>query len=956
MLFWFQICRPAGSSVGNEAGKQQKGSSMKKIVSALVCYVLITTSGFADKVLILAPTVVGGMNSLEAQVALGLGYQVDLVSPAVWSQIPATGPNGFSSYRAIILGDPVGDISAISAAVANRGVWGPQIKGNIIIFGGDPANHPAGGSILTTNAIRFAVAQPNKPGLYIALSHYYDSGSVLSVQVLEPIGAFTIEAASECYEQAHIEATHPVMNDLTDAALSDWGCSVHETFASWPDSGPDKFLVLAIAEDVGTIVYTGTDLAVGIPYVLARGQGLEPVTNRLELTPRTASNPTNTPHTVCATVVTNGALAGGINVTFTVTSGGPNANTTGSAVTDASGVACFTYTGTGGIGTDTIVAECTDSQSQIITSSPVTKTWFNPCTASSLTAVAIVTCHSNTVLVTFDENVDITGTNKSNYTLDNGFNVTDVYFDGSQKQVLVTADQNFVSPTTYTLTIANVEDLCGRPTTPNPFVIHFQCTTLCPDIACPSNIVVDCDGPGGTKVHYVVYVDPVCTNVTLNCHPPPDSLFNVGTTTVYCSASAAGGGATNSCSFTVTVNDDIPPVINCPSNMVVNTACSSVAVPIAVGTTDNCCSSVGLVCTPPLSSLFDAGTITPVHCVATDCNGNTNSCDFTVQVIQVSDAGVPQITYCPTNILICATNGCGPMPDITAQVQTTDGGATVYVSQSIAPGTILCTNTSVTFTVSNLCGGVTNQTARVVVGPCCCNTLLSLRLPSPLTNITVWEVSGTPTAYNFPVNPMDSRLLAISGGPTADDFDFSSAGKYYDVFISDADGKPDTNGCCVTIVCNMPQANTDYASGNNIDAVELDFADGLRLGATSFGSVQLGQGLTDPNLLFTSGMATNALGLSDGNCSFLGYGTSSMTLCFLTPCPPSLSATAVSGTVILGWPNTASVWPAQWQLQVTPDLVHWTFYDATNVIPPVVITNIYNVALPAQFYRLFRTN
>ena len=927
---------------------------MKKIASALVCYVLVTASGFADKVLILAPTVRDGMNSVEAQVALGLGYQVDLVSPSVWANIPQTGPNGFSSYRAIILGDPIGDISAIKAAVDNRGVWGPKVNGNIIIFGGDPANHPPNGSILTTNAIRFAVDQPNKTGLYIALSHYYDAGSATSVQILEPFGAFTVEAVSECYEQAHIEATHPVMNDLTDAALSDWGCSVHETFATWPDSGPDKFLVLAIAEDAGTTVYTGPDLSTGIPYVLARGQGLAPATNRLVLTPSFASNPTNSLHTVCATLVTNGALAGGINVTFTVTSG-PNVNITGSATTDANGVACFTYSGNNGVGTDTIVAQCAGPNSSIIISSPVTKSWYNPCTAASLTAIASVICHTNQILVVFNENVDDTGTNKTSYTLDHGFTVTDVSFVGSSKDVLVTADQNFVPGTTYTLTIANVEDLCGRPTTPHPLMLTLQCTPLCPDIECPSNIVVDCEGQGGTKVHYEVHVDPACSNVLLNCFPPPDSLFYAGTTIVHCFASLSGS-VTNSCSFTVTVNDRIPPVINCPSNLVVYAACSSVAVPFVVGTTNNCCASVDVVCTPAPGSLFDVGT-TPVHCVATDCNGNTNSCDFTIQVIQVPDVGLPEITYSPTNILICATNGCGPMPDVTSQVQAANDGATVYVSQSIAPGTILCTNTSVTLTVSNLCGGVTNRTARVIVGPCCCTTLRLLRLPSLLTNITVWEVTGTPTAHNFSINPMDPNLLPISGGPNAGNYDFTSgAGEYYDVFLSNDDGTPNTNGCCVTIVCNLPQALTNYASGNNIDAVELDFADGLRLGATSVGSVQLGQGLDDPNLLFGSGLANNALGLSDGNGTFLGYGTSSITLCFSTPCPPSLTATAASGSVILGWPDKASAWPLSWQLQVSTNLVHWTFYDVTNVIPPVVITNPQNIQLPIQFYRLFRTN
>ena len=923
---------------------------MKQIVSAFVCYVLVTASCLADKVLILAPTVSGGMNSREAQVALGLGYQVDLVDNTVWGNIPATGPNGFSSYRAIILGDPeCGSLPSLAAAEANRTTWGPKVNGNVIIVGTDPSYPHPGGPTLTTNAIRFATDQPNKTGLYVSLSCYYNSAAPNTpVPVLEPFGTFKVNTV-ECWNKAHIVATHPVMNDLTDAILSNWSCSVHEGFGLWPDSGPNKFLVLAIAKGIGT--YAAADLSVGTPYILARGQGLAPVTNRFELTPATASNPTNTTHTVCALVVTNGAFAGGIAVTFNVTSG-PNAGTTGSATTDANGVACFTYAGNGGVGIDTIVAQYTDSQSQVIIANPVTKTWVDPC-GSALSANAMVQCGTNKILVIFNKIVDsTTGNNKVNYTLDHGFTVTDVSPVNNQ-EVWVTADQNFAAGMTYTLQISNVQDLCGRTLQPNPFTLYLTCDASCPDLQCPSNIVVQCTGPGGTKVHYAVYVNPDCTNVTLSSYPPSDSLFEVGTTTVDCIATT-GGGVTNSCSFTVTVTDEIPPTISCPSNLVIYADCSTVAVPFTVTASDNCCSYVSVVCTPPSGSLFTNGTTTSVHCVATDCSGNTNSCDFTVQVI-LTDAGPPVISYCPTNIVICTTNNCGPMPDATSQVQVADGTETVYISQSIAPGTILCSNTNVTFTVSNLCGGVDSRTARVVVGPCCCNALRTLRLPSALTNITVWESTGTETAYNFQIDPMDPRLLPISGGPTSSNYDFTTAAQeYYDVFLSDADGTPDTNGCCVTIVCNMAQVSANYATGNNIDAVELDFADGLRLGATSVGSVQLGQGLTDPNLLFTSGLANNALGLHDGNDTYLGYGVSSITLCFSTPCPPSLVAHAIAGGFALEWLNTA--WPDQWQLQVSTNLVHWRFYDATNLTSPVTITGLPSIQLPVQYYRLFRTN
>jgi hypothetical protein len=73
------------------------------------------------------------------------------------------------------------------------------------------------------------------------------------------------------------------------------------------------------------------------------------------LEPDTASNPINTQHTVTATVLHEGQPWSGHTVYFEVTSG-PNDGYDGYVPIDASGQASFTYTGDGGVGTDTIEA------------------------------------------------------------------------------------------------------------------------------------------------------------------------------------------------------------------------------------------------------------------------------------------------------------------------------------------------------------------------------------------------------------------------------------------------------------------------------------------------------------------------------------------------------------------------------------------------------------------------
>src|SRR6185369_2850323 len=94
----------------------------------------------------------------------------------------------------------------------------------------------------------------------------------------------------------------------------------------------------------------------------------------------------------------------------------------------------------------------------------------------------------------------------------------------------------------YHIQISGVTDFCGRVITPNPTTLAFQCGSACPGIVCPSNIVADCHGPGGTSVHYEVYLIPTCdTNgIVLVCSPPPDSIFPPGTTLVNCLAYKSG--------------------------------------------------------------------------------------------------------------------------------------------------------------------------------------------------------------------------------------------------------------------------------------------------------------------------------------------------------------------------------------------------------------------------------
>ena len=338
----------------------------------LVAGALVATAANAGTVLILSTTVTGGASSREAQAAVAAGHTVEIATPAQWALKTAA---QFDAYDALILGDPTcggpGTAPYIGAAEANRMIWSPVIDGNIVVIGTDEVfHHTQGGSQLTTSAVTFAADAAGKTGLMVSLSCYYhDTAPLTPIPVLDQFGTGFKASGVGCFNNAHIVATHPALIGLTDASLSNWSCSVHEAISAFPSD----FLPLAIARNVGGPgSMTFPDGSFGIPYILARGEGLRFISN-IDLTPVTDENPVGTTHTVTATVKENDAPVAGKTVTFTILSG-PHAGLTGTGVTDASGMTTFTYLGTT-VGTDTIEASYTDTQGVVQRSNQVKKTW-----------------------------------------------------------------------------------------------------------------------------------------------------------------------------------------------------------------------------------------------------------------------------------------------------------------------------------------------------------------------------------------------------------------------------------------------------------------------------------------------------------------------------------------------------------------------------------------------------
>ncbi|MGH8004176.1 MAG: HYR domain-containing protein, partial [Limisphaerales bacterium] len=197
-----------------------------------------------------------------------------------------------------------------------------------------------------------------------------------------------------------------------------------------------------------------------------------------------------------------------------------------------------------------------------------------------------------------------------------------------------------------------------------------------PIVNCPANINVN-NSPGrcDATVSYTATASDNCPGTVLVCTPPSGSSFAVGITTVKCVATDAAGNK-DSCQFTVTVRDNEPPSVQCPPGLTIQRTPGVCLTPgiFQVPATDNCSGPVTVVCNPPSGSTFPSGTTT-VNCMATDANGNSANCSFTVTVLE---PGSPAIACADT--VVSASVG----ETVQIHVQVTSGNPAFIVQ--LVPG------------------------------------------------------------------------------------------------------------------------------------------------------------------------------------------------------------------------------------------------------------------------------
>ncbi|MBX7242012.1 MAG: HYR domain-containing protein [Bacteroidia bacterium] len=298
-----------------------------------------------------------------------------------------------------------------------------------------------------------------------------------------------------------------------------------------------------------------------------------------------------------------------------------------------------------------------------------------------------------------------------------------------------------------------------------------------------------------------------------------NKVFNVGVTVVTYYVTDTHGNTT-SCSFTVTVTDNQPPVLSCPGNITTSassTACGRVLTAIGATASDNCgltsltwvASGATNAASPSTGTHNASGTffntgLTTVIYTATDINNNTSSCSFTVNVV---DNSGPQPVMATLPVM---TDQCSITLSPPTAVDNCSGTITATTTQPLtytAEG-----NYVVTWTYTDALGNTTTQQQSVIIND----------LTDPAPDMAVLPVingicSATATTIPTATDNCAGVIQGVAQGPTT----FATNGTHTITWAFD-DGNGNVATQQQTVVVNgtvtvTASANTPLCTGVNLN-------------------------------------------------------------------------------------------------------------------------------------------
>ena len=308
--------------------------------------------------------------------------------------------------------------------------------------------------------------------------------------------------------------------------------------------------------------------------------------------------------------------------------------------------------------------------------------------------------------------------------------------------------------------------------------------TIAPTVACPGDQVVNPDANCDALIpdyRAQARAEDNCATagqITLTQRPAPGTVLNgEGDAAQVTIVADDGNGNRDSCTFIVTLEDNVDPVIDCPADFSVdvddNCAYDLADLRPDANTLDNCTATPDIILTQNVGvgqTFTGDGTVIEVTLTADDRNGNTAQC---VTTITLEDNTPPTIT-CPADQVLFADTGCEVLVPDYRDAATEDNCTAddlITVTQVLAPGTALTVDgrlNTITLTADDGNGNTTACTFNVTVED---NTPPTVSCP-PTQEVFADENCETvvqdytalaTTADNCSASPVLSQLSPLPG-------------------------------------------------------------------------------------------------------------------------------------------------------------------------------------------------
>ncbi|MBI5787851.1 MAG: HYR domain-containing protein, partial [Candidatus Schekmanbacteria bacterium] len=280
--------------------------------------------------------------------------------------------------------------------------------------------------------------------------------------------------------------------------------------------------------------------------------------------------------------------------------------------------------------------------------------------------------------------------------------------------------------------------------------------TTVPNISCPANITLECEGTTGiaktsaSLAGFTATATDVCDNSLVLSHNMPE-YFATGTTTAVTFSAVDDAGLSASCTATVTVKDTIAPVIACPGRTIINKSSELDRTKFNAVCSDLCSKTTGSNNLPADLDDLRKGE-NPITFTCKDEYGNSSSCTAVLEI----QTGNDPIIYCPSDLTICEGDS---IPDSHKATAYDHKGNPLPVTRSISANPPLGVHT-VTWTATDSKGRKASCTSKVTVITC------AVRITCP-NNLTVVQTidAGIPfssIAGNFRATAVDYKNAALS--------------------------------------------------------------------------------------------------------------------------------------------------------------------------------------------------